>query len=845
MKKILFILFLFISSSSQIFAQAGMCEDSDPFCTSNIYTFPAGVNTGTAQPGANYGCLSTRPNPAWYHMRIAEPGPLTIRMFSTPLRDIDFICWGPFTDPVTPCVAALTANKIVSCSYSTAATEYCQIPNGQVGEYYILLITNFSNLSCNITFEKSGGVGETDCTIIPPPVGNNGPLCVHQNLYLTADNVNNASYYWTGPNNFFSALQNPVIMNVGLQNAGNYNLVITVNGSASAPVSTTVVINALPTAQFDFNDACYGDTTFFIDASTVDPPTSTITSYKWVFGDGQQAVGPDQNHVYATNGTYSARLTVATGFNHCERSITHDVEVFSAAAVNAGENITIPNGWSTNLNGEVTGGSGYYDILWTPSNLLVDPTAIDPTTVNMGATTVFKMGVTDANSGCLSADSMTVIVTGGALQVSASASPMVICQDDVVNLQALPSGGSGNNQFTWISNPVGFTANEAEVSDYPMETTTYTVSVFDGQNTVQSSITVQVKPKPVGNAGIDMTIPVGTSTTISNSSASAGSGVFTYLWTPVDKLNDPASLHPETLILDESQEYILSVRDANGCISNPDNMYVFVGGDQLGISPTSSAANNTICQGDTVKLMANAMGGGGTYEYKWSISGGSVFDDLPSTVVSPMETTTYDIEVTDSYKIITRSITIVVNHTPILDFFPTLPGDTIRVCVRDSVVLDANTDPLNPPVMEYQWSNNTHNRTYTAMTNGSWIDFQPYWAKITNPVTRCNGTGSIVVFFDFGICNIGIEESGVLANHVKISPNPTTGIVKLCFTEVSGELDIEVNDLTGKTLHRQKSSQQVGSEHEVILNLEKYPAGLYLIGIKHKDGYYHASVIKK
>ncbi len=849
MKKLLFVLIIILGSISQSYAQAGLCEDSDPFCTSNIYTFPAGVNTGQGQSGPNYGCLGSTPNPAWYHMKIATAGYLQIKMYSTPSRDIDFICWGPFVDPVTPCVTQLTANKTVDCSYSTAATEFCDIPNGQVGEYYILLITNYSNQPCNITFEKSGGVGETDCTIVPPPVGNNGPLCVHDNLQLTADDVNNATYYWTGPNGFISNQQNPSILNVSLANAGIYSLVITVNGSASDPVTTTVFINALPTPAFDFNNACFGDTTFFIDQSTVDPPSSVITSWNWVFGDGQQAVGPDQEHVYGNSGTYNAKLTVYTGMQQCARFITHDVQVFSAASVNAGEDITIPNGWTTDLNGDASGGSGDFDILWTPENLLVNPTILDPTTVNMGATTVFKLNVTDANSGCESADSMTVVVTGGALQVTASADPMIICQDDVVNLQALPSGGSGTNQFTWTSDPAGFTATDPEVSDHPQVTTTYHVSVFDGQNTVQASVTVEVKPKPIGNAGDDFNITVGTSTTISNATVSSGSGVFTYLWTPVDKLLDPTSLKPTTVILDESQEYTFIVNDANGCTSDPDNMFVFTGGDQLSVTPTSSANENTICQGEVAKLFANAFGGSQAYSISWQDENGTpIAGDSPT--VNPMQTTTYTVSVDDGFKTVDGQITISVNHTPVVDIRPENAavwgtGDTIRVCVRDSVMMDANTDPLNPPVMQYQWSNNTNNRTYTAIANGSWVVFQPYWVEVTNPVTQCFGNDSIMIFFDFSACNIGIEESGVLANHVTISPNPTSGLINITVTDVSGELNLEVTDLNGRTILTQKEVPQNSSSRNILLNLEKYPAGMYIIGVKHKNGYYQASVVKK
>ena len=238
---------LFISGG-WLFGQATTCQESEPFCTGTIYTFPAGT-TGSAQPGAYYGCLLTQPAPVWYHMLIEDPGPITIYMYSTPLVDIDFICWGPFNDPYDPCVAGLTQNKVVDCSYSPNPTEYCNIPNGQTGEYYILLITNYSQQVCNITFSQTGGTGSTDCTILPPPVGNNGPLCVGETLELTASFVVNATYLWSGPAGFISTQQNPVIPNVTLSNAGDYSCVITVNGNSSDPAVTNVIINNKPTAS--------------------------------------------------------------------------------------------------------------------------------------------------------------------------------------------------------------------------------------------------------------------------------------------------------------------------------------------------------------------------------------------------------------------------------------------------------------------------------------------------------------------------------------------------------------------------------------------------------------------
>ncbi|MEC7863743.1 MAG: hypothetical protein VYB55_01610, partial [Bacteroidota bacterium] len=108
-----------------LFAQSPNCLGAEPFCTGTNYTFPASTNT-TSPTGPYYDCLFTQPNPAFYYLQIDQPGNITIFMQSTPLVDIDFICWGPFTDPSTMC-DSLTAPYVIDCSYSTAAIENCDI----------------------------------------------------------------------------------------------------------------------------------------------------------------------------------------------------------------------------------------------------------------------------------------------------------------------------------------------------------------------------------------------------------------------------------------------------------------------------------------------------------------------------------------------------------------------------------------------------------------------------------------------------------------------------------------------------------------------------------------------
>ena len=186
MQKIILLSAIFlVLIQGPVVSQNITCATSAPICTGPTYTYSAGTS-GIAEPGAYYGCLATQPAPAWFHMLIENPGDITIYMSSTPLLDIDFICWGPFTDPHDPCVMGLSSNKTVDCSYSPNPTEYCEIPTGQTGEYYILLITNYSQQPAYISFSQTAGLGSLDCSITgglnadfsATPVAGQAPLLV-------------------------------------------------------------------------------------------------------------------------------------------------------------------------------------------------------------------------------------------------------------------------------------------------------------------------------------------------------------------------------------------------------------------------------------------------------------------------------------------------------------------------------------------------------------------------------------------------------------------------------------------------------------------------------------------
>ncbi len=173
-------------------ASSNACQDAGVACSGIVYNFPSGT-TGTAPPAVggypNYGCLASTPCPAWYYMQIGTAGNIVISISQVSTaglgEDVDFICWGPFTSLSDGCSNGLTGSctlagcctnvspgcvypkgNMVDCSFSPLPVETCHILNAQVGEIYILMITNFSQQAGTITFSQTGGTGLTNCNIV-------------------------------------------------------------------------------------------------------------------------------------------------------------------------------------------------------------------------------------------------------------------------------------------------------------------------------------------------------------------------------------------------------------------------------------------------------------------------------------------------------------------------------------------------------------------------------------------------------------------------------------------------------------------------------------------------------
>ena len=409
----LFIASMFFTLFAAAQPTGATCIDSNPFCTGSALNFPNNpmVNNApfnaspplpnTSPNGPNYGCLYSQPRPIWYHMKIDQPGTLKINMKQTTgpngtggNLDLDFAMWGPFSDLATGCQQVSNGVAPLQCSYSASNTENIGLglsggagggsstpPPAQTGQYYIIVMTNYSQNQGYIDFNQTGGTASTDCLILTPcSITYPTPLCKTITSQPVTQTGSPAGVYSSTAGLTLNTANGTV--NPSTSTAGQYNVTYTVaaSGSASACVSTAILtIVDVKTPTFNpIAPICAGT-----------PFTLPTTSLNGVTGTWSPAI----------NNTATTTYTFTPGANQCTvpTLTTMTVVVKPLPVVSAGPDSLICEATQFTLN--ATGADSY---VW--DNGVVNGTPFSPT-----ATTTYT--VTGTTDGCTATDQMTLSIT--------------------------------------------------------------------------------------------------------------------------------------------------------------------------------------------------------------------------------------------------------------------------------------------------------------------------------------------------------------------------------------------------------------------------------------------------
>lgn len=638
------------------------------------------------------------------------------------------------------CFGASDGSVTVSATGGTGTYSYAWSPSGgnsatatglSVGNYQVV-ITDANG--CDDTLSAAvGQPTQITSTTASVPVscfgGIDGSATVN-----AAGGAGGFTYLWT-PSGQVTATA------TGLS-PGPYTVSIT--DATGCTVQNTVVVNQPPQIQLliSATDAsCNGGSDG--TATVVASGGTGGLNYAWSPSGGNAATATG-----LIAGTYTVVVTDANG---CFDTVS--VTVNEPMALTLGMFATNESCYN-NCDGNVTavpaGGTGPYTYLWNSPNGDVTPT------VQQLCFGWYTVTVTDAN-GCAAIDS--VEISFPPAPVGNAGPDVSFCEGEggAMLMGSVIGGGGAPYYYQWTcsQSPCGLTCtNCANPIANPTDTTTYYLVVFDqnGCGALVDSVQVNVIPKPVVDAGLDVIIcgdPQSPGTVLNPTVT--GFGPYAYNWSPGAGLSDSTIANPNARP-DTTTIYSLIVTDlATGCTSDfttTDTMATVI--VTVNPQPVAEAGpDRTICFGDTTILIGVGSGAGPVYSFQWSPTNGLSDPTIANPMANPTLTTEY-------------ILTVISNGCPSY-------GDTVRVNVETLPTISAGPD------RDYCWGSSAQlDGVIDSLTWSSGMTY--YWSPgltltdstIEDPVAFPDVTTQ----YYFGAVSANGCESALDSMLVTIRPTP-------------------------------------------------------------------------
>lgn len=673
------------------------CALADPFCTSITYNLCNTTGVPSIGGGGTYGCLGSAPNPAFYYLNISTSGNINISInqysnAGTPI-DVDYIVWGPFASQAAMC-AGLSSTNIESCSYSASASETATITGAVVGEWYMMMLTNFSGIAGYIDVAQSGGTGATNCSIISPctitgamtPVscngGSNGTITatVTGGSPYTVNVVNSggttvATQTGTGTTYNFTGLP-----------AGTYTLNLTASGPCTNTTTVTITQPTVLTATSSHtNLTCATPCNGTLNASGAGG-TAPYT-YSWSGGLG---AGASKTGVCA--GTYTCTVTDANG---CTTTTTQTITAPPAVTASV---TTTPTTCFGACTGSITatggGGTGALTYTWSGG---IGTGAVQ---TNECAGT-YTVTVTDAN-GCTA--TATGTIANGPNIVPSFTVAGNQCQNS--NTFNFTNTSTGATSYSWNfgagATPATSTAtNPSGVTYSTTGSHTVTLTATNGGCSQTTTMNITTFANPTASA-TNTAPPCNTATGTVSASGAGGLPAYTYSWSGgLGTTQNVSGVAPGT--------YTVTVTDANGCTGTASTT--------VPVGPTLSVTTSSVgatCGASNGSVTANGVGGG-TLTYTWYSNAGLTTVIGSGATLGSLPAGTYYVQVTSSTGcVVSTSATVNNAAGPTISAVTNSNVTCAGLCNGSGTATVSGVAPLN-----ISWSNGATTATTNTLCAGS------------------------------------------------------------------------------------------------------------------------------
>jgi PKD repeat protein len=462
-------------------------------------------------------------------------------------------------------------------------------------------------------------------------------------------------------------------------------------------------------------------------------------TYNWSIAPSTGVVIPSPNSInpggisLPSVGSYTLTVSVTNecGTTQVVQQITVNPLPTVTVSVN---NPVICSGTSTAITA-VPSVAGTYNYSWTVPSGASNPGNV--ATFNASVAGTYSVIITNTSTNCSSVRASGLVTVNPVPPVSVGSTVSPICIGGSTTLNA-----SGADTYTW-SPSAGLSATTgATVSANPSASTTYSVTgtttATGCQNT--ANITVTVNPLPVVTTSNNVSICIGSSTTLTANS----SGANTYSWSPSTGLSATTGASVTANPTVTTTYTVTGTRTNTGCQNNATVTVTVNALPVVTVSPTSPS----ICIGSSTSLSA-----GGANTYIWSPSTGLSATTGATVNAFPTTSTTYTVTGTDANSC-KNSATSTVTVNPL----PTITGP-INVCQNSNITLVGSVTPaaVNPWV--------SSNTTFATISNTGVVTGLTVG---TTTITYTDNLGCQKTF------NVTVKQTPSISLGATVSPNNCT-----------------------------------------------------------------------
>ena len=505
---------------------------------------------------------------------------------------------------VNPPVIAHAGNDTAICRGATITLnaggsingvnyQWFQMPaNTSVGNTASISVTPVAAVTSYYVVVDNGTICTSNDTVVISSLalptahaGNDSILCAPGAVTLNAStSINAISYQWYQlPANTNMGNTDTVTVNPPVGSTTQYYVVVS-NGICTSNDTVSYTVYAAIAAHAG-NDTtiCFG-TTVTLNASA----SVNGVGYNWYQMPANVNVGTAVSvSVTPTTGTTSYYVTVDNG-NVCSRNDTVNVTTIALPIARAGNDTIICQSPVFTLNANLSQNGATYQWYQMP-NTNVGSGITLPVSPPIGATTTYYV-VVDNGAGCTAND--TINITMEPTITAHAGRDTTFCQPGSILLDG--SASTGNiTSYQWFQLPSTSIANTVSTSITPAAGTSgYYIQVTNaGGCSSYDTVNVTANPLPFVNAGSNVVIAQGESTTLGGNPTGPPGAI--YFWTPFTGLNDSVLANPVATPT-TTTIYTVLVTSTQGCAASgqvtvtvaPNIIY----GD--GISPNGDGVND-------------------------------------------------------------------------------------------------------------------------------------------------------------------------------------------------------------------------------------------------------------